>query len=167
MLGTFRIQCNWIRKALVWLKHNNTIYANIAISNEQLDELPVNGIPDEIMHAVRYNVDGWNLEWKHAGYGGPVNAEKFVEDPSVEDATSLSVEGESFRCTTPTYCKADSYPTEPEQEVEDNRIKIDMEQEMDNLGDNNEDYTADAEGKGESYKKRSRKLRQTYLQSPQ
>ena len=46
-----------IRATLIWLKVNNPLYANIIISEAQLDKILENGIPDEILNAVRYSDD--------------------------------------------------------------------------------------------------------------
>lgn len=49
----FRVQRGRVRSALVWLKANNPLYADITISEERLEALPEDGVPPEITSNVR------------------------------------------------------------------------------------------------------------------
>ncbi|KAH9018187.1 hypothetical protein EDB83DRAFT_2232143 [Lactarius deliciosus] len=49
MPGFLRVNRTHVCLALEWLKFNNPIYRDIVISSERLRELPVDGIPMEIM----------------------------------------------------------------------------------------------------------------------
>lgn len=52
MPAMFRVRRSAVREALQWLKANNPIYADIEISEARLQELPEDGIPDEITSIV-------------------------------------------------------------------------------------------------------------------
>ena len=55
--GFLRVNRNRVRVALDWLKENNPLYANITISAERLDALPVDGIPEEIITLAKFSDD--------------------------------------------------------------------------------------------------------------
>lgn len=57
-----------VRDALIWLKENNPIYADIQISQDRLDSLPINGVPEEILSVVKYSSDIEALDREHEGY---------------------------------------------------------------------------------------------------
>ena len=46
--GMFRVRRGRVRKAITWLIAHNPLYATSVISEENLNQLPLNGIPDEI-----------------------------------------------------------------------------------------------------------------------
>ncbi|KAF7288212.1 ATP-dependent DNA helicase [Mycena chlorophos] len=71
--------------ALRWLKENNPIYANVEISAERLAELPVSGIPDEILLNVRYAPDQSILDREHAGYVPVDLGDDLDDDDDPED----------------------------------------------------------------------------------
>jgi hypothetical protein len=63
----------WLRRkhvqdALVWLKANNPLYADIVISFERLEQIMENGIPHEVLHAIWHSDDINKLECERAGY---------------------------------------------------------------------------------------------------
>lgn len=51
--GTFRVRRSAVHAALQWLKANNELYEDIEISNEALQILPEDGVPEEILANVR------------------------------------------------------------------------------------------------------------------
>lgn len=59
---------NRVHDALRWLKRENPLYEDIAISDENLQLLLVNGIPEEISHPTRYSDDILALEVERDGY---------------------------------------------------------------------------------------------------
>jgi len=68
MPGFLRVRRSRVREALVWLKSNNPLYADIEISEEMLSEFPENEIPEEILGTVKYSDDMAQLERERAGY---------------------------------------------------------------------------------------------------
>lgn len=60
MYNLFRMRRHYIWEAVVWLKANNPFYRNIDISTDNLDFLPVDGVPSELMTIAR-QVDNLNL----------------------------------------------------------------------------------------------------------
>jgi len=48
----FRVCCCTVYEALIWLKANNKLYSGIVISEDQLQDLPEDGVPMEIMAIV-------------------------------------------------------------------------------------------------------------------
>lgn len=46
-----------MKAALVWLKANNRLYENITISEENLGQLPVDGVPEELLLSAKYTTD--------------------------------------------------------------------------------------------------------------
>lgn len=57
-----------VRNALIWLKKNNPLFADITISEERLAELPEDGIPEEITLTTRYSTDVDSLHREGEGY---------------------------------------------------------------------------------------------------
>ena len=51
---TFQVRCAAVHEALQWLKANNPLYSDIAISSDQLVTLPEEGIPAEVMALIRH-----------------------------------------------------------------------------------------------------------------
>jgi hypothetical protein len=68
MPGFLWVRRQRVRDALLWLKANNPLYADIVISEERLDELMENGVPDEILNTMRHSDDIEELERERAGY---------------------------------------------------------------------------------------------------
>lgn len=68
MPAMFRVRRSAVREALQWLKANNPIYADIEISEDRLQELPEDGIPDEITSIVRFSEDIEAVYREHDGY---------------------------------------------------------------------------------------------------
>jgi len=64
----FRVRRSAVREALQWLKANNPIYADIEISEDRLQELPEDDIPDEIISIVRFSEDIEAVYREHDGY---------------------------------------------------------------------------------------------------
>jgi hypothetical protein len=80
-----RVNRTRVRVALEWLKVNNPLYADIAISQRNLDALPANGIPQEILSLVKFSDDTRLLAEEMDGY---------VPSDCVEENGDL--EGKSF-----------------------------------------------------------------------
>jgi hypothetical protein len=57
-----------IRKALMWLRDNNSLYSHITISEFHLEQLPIDGVPQEIVDCLRYSDNTELLEKERAGY---------------------------------------------------------------------------------------------------
>src|SRR5882762_8731438 len=66
--GFLHVRKHRVRDALIWLRKKNPLYANITIAEERLQELMEDGIPDEILAAMRYSDDVDELEQECAGY---------------------------------------------------------------------------------------------------
>ncbi|KAJ6447856.1 hypothetical protein C8R47DRAFT_999680 [Mycena vitilis] len=63
-----RVRRKRVFDALLWLKRNNHLYANINISEDQLRLLPENAVPEEILANTRFSNDVAGLEREQAGY---------------------------------------------------------------------------------------------------
>jgi hypothetical protein len=68
MSGFLRVRRECIRLALMWLKEHNPLYSRITISGTRLNELPVDGVPQEILGSLRYSDNVELLEREKAGY---------------------------------------------------------------------------------------------------
>ncbi|KAJ7101428.1 hypothetical protein B0H15DRAFT_943753 [Mycena belliarum] len=79
-----RVRRQRVFEALVWLRANNGLYANIEISQDQLRLLPEDAVPDEIVLNAKYSNDIASLEKEQAGY---IPAD--VEDEDEEEALLL------------------------------------------------------------------------------
>ena len=66
--GFLRVNRTRVHVALEWLKENNPLYANINISHERLDALPIDGIPEEILGVAKFSDDTKLLEEERNGY---------------------------------------------------------------------------------------------------
>jgi hypothetical protein len=65
---TFRIHRKVVYEALVWLKMNNSLYADIKIERERLQMLPEDGVPDEVLSLIRQEVDESVADKENDGY---------------------------------------------------------------------------------------------------
>lgn len=68
MPDMFRVRRRRIKEALIWLKKNNALYTDITISEENLQALPEDGVPPEIMLVAKYSSDVMAAEKEGAGY---------------------------------------------------------------------------------------------------
>jgi hypothetical protein len=68
MPAMFRVRRWKVREALLWLKANNLLYADIEISEERLSQLPEDGVPDELMMTAKYSPEIKAVEREHEGY---------------------------------------------------------------------------------------------------
>ncbi|KAF7289083.1 ATP-dependent DNA helicase [Mycena chlorophos] len=86
----FDVRRQRVADALVWLKENNPLYAGVEISAERLAQLPVSGVPDELLLNVRYAPDESILQREHAGYV-PVDLgdEEDIEEQPPEENEDL------------------------------------------------------------------------------
>jgi len=57
MPSMFRVRRWKVREALIWLKANNPLYADINISEDRLMELPEDGIPEELSATAKVSND--------------------------------------------------------------------------------------------------------------
>ncbi|KAJ3571254.1 hypothetical protein NP233_g3868 [Leucocoprinus birnbaumii] len=57
-----------VRDALMWLKANNPLYADITISEENLQLLPENGVPEAIRYGARLTTNSAFRAQEHDGY---------------------------------------------------------------------------------------------------
>ena len=55
-------------EGLLWLKTNNPLYQDIEISEENLLELPEDGIPEELMMTAKHNTNSKGLDRESGGY---------------------------------------------------------------------------------------------------
>lgn len=78
----FRVRRWRVHEALLWLKANNPLYQDIEISQERLDALPENGIPEEIMSNARHSDDIETVREEHAGYV-PIDAMEEAQGQSL------------------------------------------------------------------------------------
>ncbi|KIO01094.1 hypothetical protein M404DRAFT_108816, partial [Pisolithus tinctorius Marx 270] len=65
---TFRVRHDAIRKALQWLRENNSIYGDIDISEQCIHELPDDNVPPEIEALIRLDEDGQTAVCEREGY---------------------------------------------------------------------------------------------------
>lgn len=78
----FRVRRNVVRRALLWLKaHNPKYYGALEINAAQLEALPEDDVPDEIMSIVRHSEHDEVLDVEGAGYV-PDDDEHHGEQPS-------------------------------------------------------------------------------------
>jgi hypothetical protein len=68
MPGFLWVRRQRVREALIWLKANNPVYADITISDEQLEQLTENGVPNEILATMKHSDDVHELEQEQASY---------------------------------------------------------------------------------------------------
>lgn len=67
--STFRVRRYHVARALNWLKANNPkYYGKIVISQQQLDQLPEDDVPDEILGVIRQSSDTGLIDQESAGY---------------------------------------------------------------------------------------------------
>ncbi|KAH9001654.1 hypothetical protein EDB92DRAFT_1762266, partial [Lactarius akahatsu] len=66
--GFLRVNRTCVRDALLWLKRNNPVYEDIIISSDRLNELPIDGIPDEISSLAKHSNDTSLLAEETDGY---------------------------------------------------------------------------------------------------
>ena len=67
--STFRVRRYHVSRALNWLKANNPkYYGDIVISQQQLDQLPEDDVPDEILGVIRQSNDTGLVDQESAGY---------------------------------------------------------------------------------------------------
>jgi Domain of unknown function (DUF6570) len=51
--NTFRVRRHMVLNAILWLRENNSLYQHIILSSEQVDSLPLDDVPEEIMASFR------------------------------------------------------------------------------------------------------------------
>src|ERR1700720_1134922 len=68
MHGYFRVRRDCVRDGLKWLSEHNLVYADIEISEARLKDLPLDGVPREILECAHYSDDIEQLRKSTAGY---------------------------------------------------------------------------------------------------
>jgi hypothetical protein len=67
--STFRVRRYHVSRALDWLKvHNPKYYGNVVISQRQLNQLPEDNVPDEILGVIRQSSDVGLVDQEPSGY---------------------------------------------------------------------------------------------------
>lgn len=67
--STFRVRRHHVARALRWLQANNPkYYGDIIIGENQLDQLPEDDIPDEILGLIRQSNDAGLVDQESSGY---------------------------------------------------------------------------------------------------
>ena len=67
--STFRVRRYHVSRALDWLKaHNPKYYGNVTISQHQLDQLPKDDVPTEILGVIRQSNDIGLVDQESSGY---------------------------------------------------------------------------------------------------
>jgi len=67
--STFRVRRYHVSRALCWLKLNNPkYYGDAVISQQQLDQLPEDDVPDEILGVIRQSSDTGLVDQESQGY---------------------------------------------------------------------------------------------------
>lgn len=79
-----------IHEALLWLKENNPIYRNIVVSIDQLNELPLDDVPHEIMSLMKHSDDFVQFAHENDGYV-PDDDDEFKNDFLDTNHMGLSV----------------------------------------------------------------------------
>ncbi|KAH9960375.1 hypothetical protein BGW80DRAFT_1256196 [Lactifluus volemus] len=80
----FQVRRHAVLAALLWLKrHNTQYYGDVVIDADRLDNLPVDGIPEEIVSTMRHIADESLIEQESAPYA-----------PSVDDGLAEAIYGQ-------------------------------------------------------------------------
>ena len=67
--STFRVRRYHVARALKWLKTNNPkYYGDVVINQQQLDQLPEDDVPDEILGLIRQSDDMGLVDQESSGY---------------------------------------------------------------------------------------------------
>ena len=67
--STFRVRRHHVSRALTWLKENNPkYYGDIVIGGSELDQLPEDDVPDEILGVIRQSTDEGLIDQESSGY---------------------------------------------------------------------------------------------------
>ncbi|KAJ7080494.1 hypothetical protein C8R43DRAFT_965727 [Mycena crocata] len=78
-----------VKEALIWLKANNWMYAEIEISEERLAMLPICDVPVEIVETTRYQQDPRALEKEQTGYVPTFENEEEAADDDISVNTGF------------------------------------------------------------------------------
>lgn len=68
MKKTFRVRRSKVYEALMWLRRNNPIYADINVDRHRLDDLPEDDVPEELILVMREGDDEELLEKERESY---------------------------------------------------------------------------------------------------
>jgi hypothetical protein len=89
MHGYFRVRRDCVREGLKWLSAHNPLYMGTEISEARLEELPMDGVPGQILQSARYSDDIEQLKRSTAGYVD--DDAECVEDTAIRlDAAGMS-----------------------------------------------------------------------------
>ena len=89
MHGYFRVRRDYVCEALKWLSAHNPLYVDIDISEARLDELPMDGVPGEILQSTCYSDNIEQLRRSTAGYTD--NDADFVKYTAVQHDAAATV----------------------------------------------------------------------------
>ena len=64
----FRVRRDCVCDGLKWLSEHNLVYADIEIPEARLKDIPLDGVPREILECARYSDDIEQLRKSTAGY---------------------------------------------------------------------------------------------------
>jgi len=81
----FTIVRERVRAALMWLRANNPLYADIVISEENLAQLPEQGVPEVLCDILQHSSDTEALEREKAGYVPEESDLSMSKDSSMMD----------------------------------------------------------------------------------
>ena len=56
---------------LIWLKGNNSLYGDISIEEEQLQMIPEDRIPEEVISLIRHEENGEIIDREEGSYINP------------------------------------------------------------------------------------------------
>ncbi|KAJ3567966.1 hypothetical protein NP233_g6020 [Leucocoprinus birnbaumii] len=104
-----KVRRSRVRDALVWLKRYNPLYRDVIISEERLEQLPIEGIPEEIRSTAKYLTDLDMVMKEH---------ESYVPDQQIDEATPDNADPESH----PTYGINDVVECESESDSDSGSI---------------------------------------------
>jgi len=86
-----RVRRHRVREALLWLKVNNPLYHDIVISEERLQSLPEDDIPQEIRETARHSTDIEAVIREHDGYVPTDTTDEAVDEEEINDHNSKSM----------------------------------------------------------------------------
>jgi hypothetical protein len=66
--STFRVRRDAVLQALIWLQNNNPLYKDIIISQENMESLPADDVPEEIMATLRHEENAALVAHERASY---------------------------------------------------------------------------------------------------
>lgn len=92
----FTVERSKVANALRWLIANNQFYHHIQISARNLESLPVNGVPDEILAMAKWASEGEFGAGEHEGYV-PEHGDIESDEGTEEEEVMFQEAGEEFK----------------------------------------------------------------------